>query len=70
MKAAVVVVSVVVVVAVAAVVIHAVASAAAACACVMTAWRPWWLEDTACGWLSWYECQNCCHPVSQRFALR
>ena len=57
MKAA-VVVSVVVVAAAAAVVVHAVASVAAACAYVMTAWRPWWLEDTACGWWSWYECQH------------
>ena len=56
MKAAVVVS--VVVAAAAAVVVHAVASVAAACAYVMTAWRPWWLEDTACGWWSWYECQH------------
>ena len=56
MKAAVVVS--VVVAAAAAVVVHAVASVAAACAYAMTAWRPWWLEDTACGWWSWYECQH------------
>ena len=39
-----------VVVAAAAAVVHAVASVAAAYAYVMRAWRPWWLEDTACGW--------------------